>query len=273
LGASETPRGAYGLRFDGLDAGLVLQAIDASATSMEISVVAELPSATGPHVTLPYVDGTVLIELDPIRISLRLDAARSAAELVHPYLSAPAAIVNRWLGREPLHAGAIVLDDQAWGVLGGREAGKSTTMAQFSLFGVDIVTDDLLVVDGGLVHAGPRCIDLRAGAAERLEVGEPLGVVGTRERWRLQLTPVAPTVPLAGFIHLEWGEEFAIERLPVAERPGRLVHQAAALLVGDPSASVLLDLAALPTFVYRRPADWARGGEVVERLLDHLRRA
>ena len=127
--------------------------------------------------------------------------------LVHPYLAPAAAVIARWLGREPFHAGAFALDGGAWGVLGEREAGKSSLLAWLSLQGRSVVCDDMLVVAGDTVFAGPRSVDLRRETAVRLGAGEELGMIGARERWRVGLPPIEPEVPLAGWVFLEWGDE------------------------------------------------------------------
>ena len=103
---------------------------------------------------------------------------------MHPYLAPVALVMARWLGREGFHGGGIVAGGGVWGVLGDKTAGKSTTLAWLAREGVGVVSDDVLVIDGGTALAGPRSVDLREEAAERLGVGEPMGRVGQRERWR-----------------------------------------------------------------------------------------
>jgi hypothetical protein len=132
-------------------------------------------------------------------------------ELVHPHLAPGAAVLARWLGRETLHAGAVLAGGGAWAMLGDRESGKSSTLDWLAAHGHPVLADDLLVLDGSDVLAGPRCIDLRADAAQRLGAGEPLGVVGTRERWRLRLGPLASSAPLRGWGILDWGDDVAVE--------------------------------------------------------------
>ena len=111
-------------------------------------------------------------------------------ELVHPYLAPAAAVIGRWLGRESVHAGAIAVDGRALGVVGARGAGKSSTLAGWALDGGEVLCDDLLVLDGRTTFVGPRSIDLREDAAAQLGAGEPIGVTGARERWRLRLAPI-----------------------------------------------------------------------------------
>ena len=139
-------------------------------------------------------------------------------DLVYPYLAPAAAVAARWMGRDSFHAGAVVVGGGAWAILGDNENGKSTTLAWLALHGHPVLTDDLLVVDGEAALAGPRCIDLREETSERLGVGEPLGVVGQRERWRLALGVVPAQVLLRGFVTLAWHSQLALESVRGPER-------------------------------------------------------
>ena len=125
-----------------------------------------------------------------------------------------------------------------------------------------IMSDDLLVLDGLDALAGPRCIDLRQETAAALEVGVPIGVVGSRERWRVHPGAVAPAVPLLGWIFLAWADTVAMVPLPPAERLARLFgHEA--LQMGPAQPAAYLDLAGLPAWELRRPpfsALWPRQG-------------
>ncbi|HEX6596847.1 MAG TPA: hypothetical protein VF045_07925, partial [Acidimicrobiales bacterium] len=83
------------------------------------------------------------------------------ADLLHPYLAPAAALVWRWGGHEALHAGAFAGRAGAVLLLGAKAAGKSTTLAWLADAGVPVLSDDLAVIDGAEVLAGPRSIDLR----------------------------------------------------------------------------------------------------------------
>jgi hypothetical protein len=190
----------------------------------------------------------------------------SPDELVHPYLAPVASIVAHWLGRESVHAGAFVVDGAVWGVVGDRESGKSSTLARLALDGVRVVADDMLILEGTAVLAGPRAIDLRREPAARLQVGSSIGVAGSRERWRLELGPVPEGLELKGWIHLAWGDE--VEAVPVEgrDRVERLLDQRGARLPSL-SPAVLLELASLPSWEVRRPRVW----ETLEETADCLR--
>jgi hypothetical protein len=209
------------------------------------------------------------IERTPGRLVYRLDERPDDRDMVHPYLAPAAAVAARWAGRETFHAGAVVTAAGAWALLGDKENGKSTTLAWLALHGHDVLVDDLLVLDGVHALAGPRCIDLREGAAQRLDAGEPLGMVGLRERWRVTLGPVAPAVPLRGWIALGWGDELAIEPVRGSERMLALIPYRAVAL--EPRAPQdLMALASLPVWRLRRPREWQSLVPAAERLLEAI---
>ena len=216
--------------------------------------------------------GRVDIERVPGRAMFTMPARPSAAELVHPYLASVAAVAARWLGNESFHAGAVEYDGGAWVLLGGKTAGKSSLLATLALAGHAVVTDDVAVVHRDcLVSAGPRLIDLRAEAAAQLGVGRPLGKVGLRERWRMDIRSVPSELPLRGFIELVWGDGPEITRVPAARRVARLVEQRVIHRLPPRDPAFLLELAALPMLELRRPRDWNAEAEARERLIDAIR--
>lgn len=259
--------GAYGFRLRGVDdARELLVAAPATWPVLRIGQrVADLPppeaelvDASRAHLILA-AGGTVAIERRGAGAHATYTLPSPAADraLVHPYLATAAAIASRWRGHESFHAGAVVLGDGAWAVVGDKEAGKSSTLAWLALAGHRIVSDDLLVLDGQTALAGPRSLDLREPAARRLGVGEPLGRIGLRDRWRLVLEPVAAQLPLRGWIVLEW-HDGAPELVPIrgAQRIQALLpHRAVRLLPTDPAALVVLS--GLPCYALRRPRDWS----------------
>jgi hypothetical protein len=210
------------------------------------------------------------VELDRGRASARFHFPSPPAdrELVHPYLAATAGVIARWQGHQCFHAGAFVADGRAWALLGAKGAGKSSLLAQLAALGAPILTDDVLVVRGAHGLAGPRCIDLRRSSAEVLGGGEPLGVVGTRERWRVPLGPVAPEVPLGGWIVLDWGDD-GVDPLPASEALAAIFASFTLRLEPlDPTA--LMDLLALPALVVRQPQRIEALRGTAERLLERL---
>ena len=116
--------------------------------------------------------------------------ALTSDELVHPYLAPVAAVAARWLGRDSFHGGAFALAGDVWG-------SWPTARAEEHDAGLDRRAGPACRVRR---HArargrdtplrGPAVLDLRAEAAERLSAGDYLGIVGARERWRLELGEV-----------------------------------------------------------------------------------
>lgn len=213
-------------------------------------------------------DGWVEVERASSCARFHFPTAPADRELVHPYLGPTAAVIARWHELQSFHAGAFVAGGQAWAVLGAKGAGKSSLLARLALDGVPILTDDVLVVRGTDGLAGPRCIDLRPASAAALAVGEPLGVVGTRERWRVPSGAVDPVVPLGGWIRLDWGEP-AIEPLPASEALGAIFASLSLRLEPtDPPA--LMELLTLPALLLRQPQRIEELSRTADRLLTHL---
>ena len=198
--------------------------------------------------------GQIVIDRRARTVLYRVPHAVRADELVHPYLAPAAAMINRWQGRESIHAGAFAVDGRALGVVGTREAGKSSTLAYLALHGTDVLCDDMVIVDGDHPLAGPRSIDLRADAAERFGAGEAIGMTGARERWRLSIGPTAPAT-LTGWVFLAWGDEVAARRLPARERIPRIAEERG-LRLPPVRPDALLTLAELPAWELSRPREW-----------------
>jgi hypothetical protein len=221
---------------------------------------AELPLQSG---------GWVELARTPPTATFHLEHAPPDRDIVHPYLAIAAAVAARWEGRESFHAGAILVDGGAYAVLGDKESGKSSTLAWFALQGHTVLTDDLLVLDGMDALAGPRCVDLRGNSAERLGVGEALGVVGIRERWRLALEPAPAAAPLRGWVTLAWDEEVSVERARGPERLLSLLgHRSVRIAPSAPE--VLMELSSLPVWQLRRPQEWSALEVASRRLLEAL---
>jgi hypothetical protein len=206
----------------------------------------------------------------------RLDLDRAAAlatfttpseldddELVHPGLVAVGVCFAHWLGREALHASTFVAAGKAWGLLGERGAGKTTTVAALAGRGYDVLADDVLVIDGEEALAGPRCLDLRPGPTE-LAGAEHAHPARAGTRARIELPPVPDAVPLAGVVVLARGAAGELVPIPPRARLEALApHRMPQLPPGRPGD--LLALAALPVYrLSRRLEPWSLESTVDE---------
>lgn len=264
--------GAYGLRLDGVDAaGHLLTPADPAWPALAVE---RLISTVEPvrqhwdeeHAVLRLHGGChVGITRRPLVATFRFTESHGDAAMVHPFLSGTCAVVSRWFGRESFHGGAFERGGRAWAVVGDRAAGKSSAMGWLAMNGYQVLTDDLVVIDGLEVLAGPRCLDLRTDAAAHLGVGDDLGVVGARRRWRVSL-PSAPTrLPLGGWIIPAWGDSIDIAGLPPL---GRLAQVMPHLMLHTPlDAAAVLELAAVPCLRFARPAAWSSLSSSMEALL------
>jgi hypothetical protein len=267
------PLGAYGLRLEGAEAAASLF-VTAPRSWPAFRLRSRIGTAApgGEHVSDDHArlllrsGGEIEIDRRTADVLFTVPEEIGPQALVHPYLAPAAAVIARWLGRESFHGGAFVADGRVWGTLGERESGKSSLLAWLALRGETVVCDDMLVVAGGSAFAGPRSVDLRRETAEELGAGEPRGVIGARERWRVPLGPIEPELPLGGWIFLEWGDELRVQPVEPGERLARLLHHRGVRL---PPASheALLGLAALPALELVRPRSWASGAAAGELLL------
>ena len=256
--------GAYGLELRGLVPATADLVADPPLSWPPWTVVYE-PSAQRPPgdwsdeldadaALLAVGPGTARLDRREARTLLSFPDPPTAAELTHPYLSATGAVAARWRGEFPLHAGGVLVGDQVWGLLGDREAGKSTTVAACWQAAAPIMTDDLLIVRGRTALAGPRTLDLRKPTADQLRAGEPLGMVGLRPRWRIGLDQVPAEAPIGGFVVLAWGDRLDMSRMPLSERPAALLA-AHAVLAPPSDPLMMLDLFTLPVWLLTRPRD------------------
>ncbi|MDQ3304798.1 MAG: hypothetical protein M3535_02260 [Actinomycetota bacterium] len=216
---------------------------------------------------LPLLSGGHAVLMRELRRA-RFHKPRAADghELAHPCLSAVGLVFARWDGRIALHAGGVLFEGVAWGVLGEREAGKSTTLAWLAQAGQVVLSDDLLVVEKGQAFCGPRTIDLRPRAAERLEGRDRLVVVRQGERHRMLLPPAPVTAPLGGFLVLGVGDAMTVTSVDVGERLGALSEHLMLQQAGLPAAG-LLELVGLPMWRVNRSRAWSD----LPLLLDRLR--
>jgi hypothetical protein len=256
-------RGAYGINIAGMAAArsMLVDARPAWPHLRLATAVDESPGAVAEAVTDDRAELNLRaggrVTLDRSRGLARYSGPRplSSDELVHPYLGSAAAVVAHWTRRLAFHAGSFVGPGGTWGLVGDREAGKSSTLAWLARNGHQVVADDVLILRNGTAYAGPRSIDLRQDAAERFGIGTALGVVGTRPRWRVALPPIDSELPFRGWIFLAWGERLEPVRLGASECLKRLVAQLA-LRVPPADPAYLLELATLPAWELRRPRDW-----------------
>jgi hypothetical protein len=182
--------------------------------------------------------------------------------LAHPFLAPAAALAAAWEGDLTFHGGAFVVDGGAWCVLGLAAAGKSSLLAVLANQGTPVLSDDLVIARAdGKVPAGPRCVDLRPDVAERLGVGTDIGVVGARERWRVELPAVDAETPLAGFVDLRWAGDAACEPVPEPER-ARLLEDALAVVPTERATAAIDAASRLPMIrLLRRPGSWDLEGD------------
>jgi hypothetical protein len=263
--------GAYGLWLKGVGPELL---VPAERDWPELELVRRIGRAeysidrlsdTSAEVALA-AGGGIFVERRPSRATFTTPSPITDVALTHPYLGTASAVVAYWCGRETFHAGAFIAGGGAWAVLGDREAGKSSLLASLALAGHPIVSDDVLVVEDRHVFAGPRSVDLRETAARALGAGKGIGVVGARERWRLELGAVEPVAPLRGWIFLAWGDEVAANGVPAAKVLTRLAAQRVMRVPPREPAS-LLRLSGLPAWELQRPRDWGQLQPAAECLL------
>jgi hypothetical protein len=274
-----TAWGVYGLRISGLpDPERHLAAVPPSWPELALEFSQAPIEDPRPAGTIELTEaraelwlaeaGRIALTRDPLAVRFTTPHRLTPDAVLHPFLGLPACIANRWFGRAALHGGAFRHGGVAWGLLGNREAGKSATLGQLLAEGVEVLSDDVLILDGERMYSGPRSVDLREDAAAVVG-GEALGVVGNRERWRLRPAAGPACLPLGGFIRLEWGEETRIEPLPVQERLRTLVGSSA-LRPSAADAELVLDLVSRPAWRFVRPRRLDALGDQVSQLLAAL---
>lgn len=272
-GPGRVPALCYGIKWSGLRVGdppLCARASgQADVEVRQVLSTAPFRPGTGSHGESAAIalvtGGWIALDRGERTATFHLPALVGPEELVHPYLVPAAAVFCSWAGREAYHAGAFVVGGKAWAVVGDREGGKSTTLAALALFGLPVLSDDLLVLDDRSVLQGPRLIDLRQPSAMRMGLGQPVESAREGGRWRMRLGP-APDVELAGWVFLRWGSGVDIRKTSLAERVNRL------LALRPTKAEAVLSLASLPAYDFVRPRNWDLLPGALDRLLMTLGR-
>lgn len=261
-GAARTEsHGVYGLRLRGLPHAPSnrLAVLDERYPLVQVERAAERTSGAAhfdeasARFDLYEGQGHVDVRRDPLSVRFDLSDAITDDAILHPFFALPAATVNWWLGRLSFHAGAfLTATGEAIAILGDKGAGKTTTLAALHECGSTIMADDMLVLDRDQVLAGPACIDLRRDTACWFSGSKPMGVVGARERWRLDVDQPPPRATLGGFVVPTWGERLELVPVPV-ERRLKLLLTSQSLLLPPRHPEAVLDLLGLPFFELRRP--------------------
>ena len=270
--------GAYGIAFTGIDPSRGLLELDDPPASEPWHIVHEPGATLEPdEVVGVTVYGQFARIVHSAEAATSLDRAGRLVTfhtgdrltddaVVHPGLSGPAAVISYWAGRSAIHGAAVVVDGSAWVVLGSRGAGKSTTAGLIIEAGHHLLADDLAVIDGEDVLAGPASVDFREETAELLG-GEPLGKIGSRDRWR-RPTPVRhQRAPLAGFVDLAWEPSVTVDALGVGER----IRILSECHLCPPRPDALLALSSLAMLRFGRPRHLKTASSGVDLLLEQLR--
>lgn len=278
---TRSPAGAYGLILDrDVEATLLVPApaswvpwrLDAARSDTRPAPEADDFHVTGGFARLPLVGGG-WAEIDRAgqRTVLFVDHVLTRHERAHPAPATTGGMVAWWSGRQALHGSAVCTGNRAIALLGTRQHGKSTTSMRLLERGFDLVADDLLVVDGATVLAGPRSLDLREEAARQLGVGVPLGVVGSRERWRVVLPPPSSSVcDLVGLVELEWGDTLEVTPLTIRERFEALTKHRTMPMLPPLDPQAVLGTLGVPFVRLTRPRDLAALDPAIDALLTAL---
>jgi hypothetical protein len=158
----------------------------------------------------------------------------------------------------------------AWLILGTKGGGKSTTLLLLEQAGYPVLSDDLSIIDPDLnVHRGPAFIDLRRETAQAMDIGEELGVLGARERWRHPIKNRPLTLPLGGIILAEWGKT---DLKPL--KGGARIQAVAgnlSLSVPGPWQDLFMDIVtSTPVFRWSRPRQLSEATANIETLITAL---
>ena len=266
--------GAYGLAFSGLGETDLLLAAPPEAPLVRLEFVTAAEPAAGPdvsdgdHYRRRLATGHALVVRREPRSATVTGPHLPADVRVHPFLAPIAAVHNRWLGRACFHGGVFEAGGRGWVVAGRREAGKSSLLAALAARGVPVLADDLAVVDtvgSPTVFAGPTCLDLRHPLPG---VTQALTPVRGGTRSRLALPAPSYAVPLGGWVFPQWADDVTLTRLSGARVLPVLARSQRRDPPAPPDPDQLLELAALPAWLWQRPQRWSDAAAAVEALLD-----
>lgn len=243
--------GAYGFRLRGMEAaGQWLNQAPADWPDLTIRqrLGANTESTTlgSDSAEVALVDGrSISLRRTPAEACYVGESELSLAEVIHPFLAPAASVHAEWQGWIPIHAGAFYVNGGAWLLLANRVGGKSTTLAALAASGVPVLADDLVVLRGSRVMAGPRSVDLRQpGPFDATDLGK----VGERRRWRMSLPSVVPEAPVVGAISLKWSTMSEVRPLSAADR-SQAMKSALSMSV---SPRLFLTTLAIPAYEIRR---------------------
>ena len=107
---------------------------------------------------LRYAEGTsFVVSASGCEVDAWWEAPLTEADAADYLLGGVLAFVVRLRGRVPLHASAVVIEDQAVLFAGAAGAGKSSLAAAFAILGYPVLSDDVVVMDdsGACVRAYP----------------------------------------------------------------------------------------------------------------------
>lgn len=261
--------GAYGFRLDpGLFGDRYLHPAPRHWPALSVSVGTVRPRRPGWREAFSGDGWAVHVQPGGEAVSWTGPDRPDRDSLVHPLLALAACAVALERGGDCLHAGAVLTPDGVIAVLAASGGGKTSTMAWLALReGLDIFTDDHLNIRDGVVHAGPRCLDLRPDAAVHLGLTDLSRQVRGDGRHRFQLsTPHVLDAPVIRTVVLEWGSEVRATAVPPRERLGIIATHRTAQPV-DGNLAVPLALAALPMTRLTRPQTFDCMPAVVRELL------
>ena len=278
LGVEPPKLGAYGLIVDPLGSpnGLLVAPRTWQPWAFEFEMInesilerEEWSKASAVIRILP--SGFATINRSAARTTIASSMVTRPEALLHPYLGGTAVVVANWNGYLAFHASSFVYEGGVWGILGGKEHGKSSAVGWLLASGIPVFSDDVLVVADGVARAGPRCIDLRESAAKHFGFGRDIGVIGNRRRWRVDLAhDVAPELPMRGWVTLEWSNDLCIRTCDAQERLAALHEHRAFRLRDDERPGSWLGAIALPMVSLARPREWSKVDLAMGLLLSSL---